>query len=130
MEAQRKELVIGAARFAVTATVAYAASALVAATALGVVLDVPGPLFNTALVVVVGLVAFPFVFVAKCSMIANHWDGALAHALAGALVGTVASIILAEARHVTDVAVFAVIGMLASLSYLLTRTLWRRAVRW
>ncbi len=130
MEAQRNALLVSTAKVTTTALVAYATSAMVAATALGFVFGFPDLSFAFTLAPVVGLVAFPFVFVAKCTMIANHWDGIVAHAFAGALVGLLASILIAQARHITDVIVFAAIGMLASLSYLWARNLWRRILQW
>jgi FtsH-binding integral membrane protein len=130
MDADRKVLLIKSAKVVVTALVAYAASSVVAATALAFVLDVPGPHVNLALAVVVGQVALPFVLVVKVMMIANQWDGAIPHAIAGAVVGLLASILIAEASHITDVIVFAVIGMLASLAYLWARKLWRGTLQW
>jgi hypothetical protein len=130
VDAVRKVQLTKAAKVVVTALVAYAASSFVAATALAFVLDVPGSSLNPALAVVVGLVALPCVLVVKVMMIGNQWDGAIPHAIAGAVVGLVASVLILQASHMTDVTVFAVIGMLASLSYLWARTLWRRVLQW
>jgi hypothetical protein len=130
MQADRHVLLTKSAKVVTTALVAYAASSIVAATALAFVLDVPGSSLNLALAVVVGLVALPFVLVAKAAMIGNQWDGAIPHGIAGALVGLMASVLIAGARHMTDVTVFAVIGTIASLSYLWARTLWRRVLQW
>jgi hypothetical protein len=129
MDAIRWARVRLSAKFVVSAVVAYAAAATVAAAAIMFLLGSPSLAVPPQVVIAVGAFAWPFVLVAKLCMYAWQLDGPIAHAMAGVAVGLLAGLLILRSEALIDLSLLAAVGMVASLCYFVVRTLCRRVQR-
>jgi hypothetical protein len=130
MDAGRKAFLLRAVKFAGTVFIGYFAASLVAGTVLNVLFGTMKHVQPMGFALLVALLALPFVAVLKIQMIVSGWDGAPHHAIAGALVGLAAGVLVGGAANPADIIVFTVAGLAGALTYLMTRNITRKAIRW